>query len=408
MREGLSVGSTGDLIWIVDPTMTITLGGLSRATIFSTPNMIMLMERAAREALRPFLEEGEESVGIDVQVEHLGPAPLGAKVVGRAKVTSIDGNKIEFQVESFYGDQLIGRGKHRRAIIKLDRFLERLQHVPAFTQNPITPAEKRTNTMTIPKLETLQIQLKSKVAWVSLNRPTALNAVNVAMTSDLEALVAWLSNHREAVRVVILTGSGQAFCSGDDVKELPSLSIEAARALSLRQANLYLAFEQLPQPIIAAVNGPALGAGCVAAISCDFRIATHQATFGMPEIKLGWPPGYGISQLTNLVGKARALELCLIGDPISAKTAFEWGLVHQVVSTNQLLANAEKLANRLLAMPAEALRQTKGLLHGDEGQLPKVTHRADTEAYIRCLELPDSREGIRAFSEKRPPQFKGI
>jgi enoyl-CoA hydratase len=408
MREGLHVGSTGELIWIVDPTMTITLGGMSRATIFSTPNMIMLMERAAREALRPFLEEGEESVGIDVQVEHLGPAPLGAKVVGRAKATAIDGNKIEFQVESFYGDQLIGRGKHRRAIIKLDRFLERLQQSPSFAQNPISSAERRTNTMAIPRFEMLQIQVRDRIAWVTLNRRSALNAVNIAMTNDLEAIVAWLSSQREAVRVVVLTGSGQAFCSGDDVKELPSLTIDAARALSLQQANIYLAFEQLPQPIIAAVNGPALGAGCVATISCDFRIATHQALFGMPEIKLGWPPGYGIAQLTNLIGKARALELCLTGDPISAKTALEWGLVHEVVPTNQLLATAEKLANRLLAMPAEALRQTKWLLHNDEGQLPKVAHRADTEAYIRCLELPDSREGISAFAEKRPPQFKGI
>ncbi len=407
MRSGLSVGKSGELHWIVDPTMTITLGEIARATIFSTPNMIMLMERAAREALRPYLEEGEESVGIDVQVEHLGPASLGAKVVGSATVTAIDNRKIEFDVKAFCGDQLIGRGKHRRAIITLDRFLERLQQPPIHSPKASEALLKSSNTMPLPAFQTLQVRIENRIAWVTLNRPRSLNAVNVAMTTELDALVKWLFNHREAVRVVVLSGSGEAFCSGDDVKELPSLTLEQARALSLQQANIYLNFEQLPQPIIAAVNGPAYGGGCVAAYSCDFRIASHQARFGMPEIKLGWPPGYGISQLTNIVGKPRALELCLTGESISAQTALEWGLVQEVVPAHQLLARAQVLASKLLKMPAEALRQTKFLVHANEGQLPKVTHRADTEAYIRCLELPDSREGMTAFSEKRPPQFKG-
>jgi enoyl-CoA hydratase len=407
MRSGLTIGNTGELFWIVDPTMTITLGGNSRATIFSTPNMIMLMERAAREALRPYLEEGEESVGIDVNVEHLGPAPLGAKVVGRASVTAIDKRKIEFNVEAYHGDQLIGRGKHRRAVILLERFLERLPSSP--NPAPKTPetSHQSSRDMLLPTFQTLQVRIENRIAWVTLNRPKSLNAVNVAMTNELDAFVKWLFTQREAVRVVILTGSGDAFCSGDDVKELPSLSLDEARALSLQQANIYLTFEQLPQPIIAAVNGPAYGGGCVAAYSCDFRIASQQARFGMPEIKLGWPPGYGISQLTNIVGKPRALELCLTGESISAQTALEWGLVHQVVPRNQLLAKAQTLASKLLQMPAEALRQTKILAHADEGQLPKVTHRADTEAYLKCLQNPDSREGIAAFLEKRPPRFQG-
>ena len=185
------------------------------------------------------------------------------------------------------------------------------------------------------------------------------------------------------------------------------MSLEAARTLSLRQANLFLALEQLPQPVIAAVNGPAFGAGCVAAFSCDWRIAAHAARFAMPEIKLGWPPGYGIAQLTALVGKARALEMCLSGEAITAARALEWGLVNEVVSGTMLMKSAQQLAERLLLLPAEALRQTKRLVHLDEGQLPKVTHRADTEAYLRCLELPDAREGISAFVEKRSARFDG-
>jgi enoyl-CoA hydratase/carnithine racemase len=158
-------------------------------------------------------------------------------------------------------------------------------------------------------LATIQVELANPIAYVTLNRPQQLNAVNVQMTEDLERLVAWLKDHPAEVRVVILRGAGKAFCAGDDVKELPTLTIDQARALSLRQARVYLDFERLPQPIIAAIDGVAFGGGCVAAYSCDFRIATHHAQFGMPEILLGWPPGYGISQLTALVGKARALHL---------------------------------------------------------------------------------------------------
>ena len=189
--------------------------------------------------------------------------------------------------------------------------------------------------------------------------------------------------------------------------ELQGLSLDAARTLSLRQAQMYLAFERLPQPIIALVNGVAFGAGCVAAYSADLRIATHSARFAMPEIRLGWPPGYGIAQLTALVGKARALEMCLTGDPVSAAQALEWGLVNEVVPAMSLMKRGQQVAERLLAMPAAALRETKRLIHLDEGSQSKVSHRADTEAYVRCLELPDAQEGISAFSEKRTPRFNG-
>jgi enoyl-CoA hydratase/carnithine racemase len=178
--------------------------------------------------------------------------------------------------------------------------------------------------------------------------------------------------------------------------------------LSLRQANLYLAFERLPQPIMAVVNGVAFGGGCVAAMSCDFRLASHAARFAMPEITLGWPPGYGIAQLTALVGKARALELCLWGEPINARQAHEWGLINEVVPSAMLSKRASALARRLIELPAQAVRDTKRLVHADEGQLPKVTHRADTEAYLRCLELPDAQEGMAAFAEKRKPRFQGM
>jgi enoyl-CoA hydratase/carnithine racemase len=177
--------------------------------------------------------------------------------------------------------------------------------------------------------------------------------------------------------------------------------------LSLRQANLYLAFERLPQPLIAVVNGDAMGAGCVLANACDLRLASHAARFGMPEIRLGWPPGYGVAQLMATVGKARALELCLLGEPVSATDAHAWGLVNELVPGAMLQQRARSLAEAMLALPAQALRETKRLVHADEGTLPKITHHSDTQAYLRCLELADAQEGMRAFAEKRAPRFEG-
>ncbi len=405
MKSGLKSGDTGRLTWTVDASMIITLGGDSRATVFSTPNMILLMERAAREALRPYLEPGEESVGIEVNIQHIGGAGIGSTVVGVARVTSIDGRRISFDVEAYAEDRLIGKGTHSRAIVSVSRIVENLAKLSHDAGRAMNISA---NSGALSQLETVQMDVANRIATVTLNRPKSLNAVNVQMTEDIERLVGWLLGHPQDIRVVLLTGAGEAFCAGDDVKELRSLSLETARTLSHRQAEMYLAFERLPQPVIALVNGDAFGAGCVAAYSADMRIASHAARFAMPEIRLGWPPGYGIAQLTALVGKSRALEMCLMGEPISASKALEWGLVSEVVSGSTLMKRGQQIAEKMLQMPAEALRETKRLVHLDEGSQPKVAHRADTEAYLRCLESIDAREGLAAFSEKRPPRFTDV
>jgi len=404
MKSGLQVGHQGELVWTVDPLHTITLGlgTLTQVTVFATPSMIMLMERAAREALRPYLEPGEETVGVEVNVEHLAGAPLGASVRGVATVTAVEERRISFDLAAYHGERLLGRGRHTRALARVERLLENLSKI---APNPGGSMHTQPQTGELPAFTSLLVTIADKVATVTLNRPKSLNAVDTRMTAEFEQLAAWLAGHPEEVRVVILTSAGPAFCAGDDVKELGTLSVETARELSLRQARLYLAFESLPQPLIAAVNGPALGAGCVCAYSCDFRIASHAASFGMPEIKLGWTPGYGLAQLTALIGKARALDLCLTGRTITAREAHEWGLVHEVVSGSMLMESARKLAGQLLHMPALALRETKRVIHADEGPQPKTTHRLDTDAYIRCLQTPDAQEGLSAFREKRPPRF---
>jgi len=402
MKPGLQPGAIGELIWNVDSSMVITLGGDPRATVFSTPNMIMLMERSAREALRSYLEPGEESVGTDVQVQHVGGAGLGAVVRGEARVTQVDGKRVHFDITAWCGDRQIGLGKHTRALVRLDRLIENLekQSLEGLRAMSLAPNEG-----SLPSMQTLIAEQSGPVLTVTLNRPRSLNAVNAEMTSDFEKLVAWLLGHKEQVRVVLLRGAGEAFCAGDDIKELPGFTPEFARELSLRQAEMYLAWERLPQIVIALVHGDAMGGGCVAAYSADFRLASHDARFGMPEIKLGWPPGYGIAQLTNLVGKSRALEMCLLGEPLSAQKAYEWGLVHELIPRGQLDRKGMAWAERILKLPAEAIRQTKMLVHLDEGAQPKIAYRADTQAYIQCLQLSDATEGIRAFIEKRPANF---
>lgn len=409
MHATLQPGARAALTWQVGAERVIALGRSEPggAVVFSTPAMIELMEYAAREVLAPHLEPGEESVGSQVAVEHLAATPIGARVVGEAVVTKVDGRLIDFEITARDEADVIGRGTHRRAVIRLDRLRQKLGEKTArLAGGVLMPIETQANTGALPALETLVVDREGAVVTVTLNRPGKRNAVNRRMTEEWEQVNAWLAGHPD-VRVVIVRGAGEGFCAGDDVPEVGTLPLEEARTLSLRQARMYLAWEHLPQVFIAAVHGNALGGGCVLAYSCDLRVASVDAAFGMPEIRLGWPPGYGVAQLTALVGKARALQLCLTGEPVSARTAVKYGLVHEVVPRLRLHSAVHELAELLLRQPAEALRATKRLVHLDEGSTPKEAHLADTEAYLRCLALPDAQEGIAAFREKRPPRFRG-
>ena len=408
MKPGLSIGTTGKVDLIVGGSHVIHLGASQPigAIVFSTPSMINLMEYAAREALRPFLESSEESVGVNVTVEHLAATPLNAVVRAEATVTAMEGRLVDFQIAAFDDREQIGRGTHRRAVIQTGRFAEKLKEkVEILRGGSVVPSIVKPNPGELVPLKTLVVDREATLVTVTLNRPEKLNAVDRQMTSDWEQLNSWLAGHPE-IRVVILKGAGDAFCAGDDVKEVGTLDLNEATQLSHRQASLYLAWERLPQIFIAAVNGVAFGAGCVCAYSCDFRIASHSARFSMPEIKLGWPPGYGLAQLTALIGKARAIELCLTGKQITAQQGLNYGLVHDVVPQSRVLPAARELAQELLKQPAAALRLTKQLLHADEGVQSKQAYLADTAADIACLGQPDAKEGIAAFNEKRPPKFQ--
>jgi enoyl-CoA hydratase len=413
MRPGLALGHVGRLEWTVAAQHTIHLGqqlstkGRHGAVVFSTPNMILLMERAAKEALRTFLEDDEESVGTSVNVQHLAATPIGAKVRAEATVTGITDRAIDFDVVAFDALEPIGRGTHRRAVVQLEKVRRRLEDkIAKLPDGMLLPMNLKPNPNALPPLKTLLVAATGPLLSVTLNRPEQSNSISRELTNDWCQLVAYLAGHPE-LRVVTLTGAGRVFCAGSDIKGLRGLDKAAATELSHQHARMWLAIEQLPQVFIAKVNGPALGGGCVVAYSCDFRIAATSATFGMPEVLLGWPPGYGLAQLTALVGKARALELCLTGKTITAGQAQAYGLCHQVVPANQLNQTVDALVKTLLATPAAALRATKQLLHLDEPTQSKVAYLNDTAAYIDCLQTADAQEGIAAFVEKRPPKFQG-
>lgn len=407
MKSGLEIGAVTTLDLCVSGSDIIHLGAQQPdgAIVFSTPSMINLMEHAARNALTPFLEANEDSVGVNVHVEHLGATPLNAIVRAAAKITAVEGRFVDFEVSASDAREQIGRGTHRRAVIPLGRFAAKLKEkTRALPGGLVLPPPFEPNTNELAKLSTIAVDREGPIVTVTLNRSQKLNAIDRQMTGEFERLNAWLAGHRD-IRVVIVTGAGEAFSSGDDVKEVGTLELSEAHQLSLRQAQMYLAWERLPQIFIAAVNGVAFGAGCVCAYSCDFRIAAHAARFAMPEVRLGWPPGYGLSQLTALIGKARALELCLTANEITAAQAASYGLVNEVVPLSRVIPAAKELAQQLLTQPAEALRLTKQLLHADEGIQPKLAYLADSAAYIQCLGQPDAREGIAAFVAKRKPNF---
>jgi enoyl-CoA hydratase/carnithine racemase/predicted thioesterase len=367
--------------------------------------MILLMERTARAVIDPYLEAGEISVGVSVQVQHVAGTPIGATVVGEAVVSRLEGKLVHFEIVARDEVEVLGRGTHCRAVVGVSKVRQRLlEKQTKLTSGIVLPMLLDQASGPIANLPTIRVERTGAILQATLDRPQQLNAINSQMTSDWETLVAWLAKHTDDVRVVIISSQGNAFCAGADIIQLGGHSFEEATAISHRQARMFLAIESLPQVFIAAVHGPALGGGCVMACSCDFRIAASNATFAMPEVGLGWPPGYGIAQLTSIIGKSRAIDLCLTGRTLNANDAAEIGLVHRVVPGGQLAAAALSMAKKLLSMPRQALSETKRLVHAHQGEWIKSTYLADTAAYIRCLSTQDAREGLIAFQEKRPPK----
>jgi len=262
--------------------------------------------------------------------------------------------------------------------------------------------------MSSPRLENLLYEKKGPIAYVTLNRPKVLNALNQATWDDLRTA---FEDARDdaAVRGVILTGAGdKAFIAGADISELAHVTaVEAQESSSFGQAVLDL-IENLGKPVIAAVNGFALGGGCETAMACTIRVASENARLGQPEVKLGLIPGSGGTQrLPRLVGKGRALQLILSGETISAQEAYRIGLVNEVVPAADLITRAEAIlkqifSNAPLAVKFSLEAVNKGL---ETSQAEGLALEASF--FGLCAGTEDKNEGTQAFLQKRAPQFQG-
>lgn len=249
---------------------------------------------------------------------------------------------------------------------------------------------------------------KGAIAYVTLNRPKVLNALNAGTWEDLNTAFEAAQNDDE-VRGVILTGAGEkAFIAGADINELARLNaVEGEQSSSHGQAVLNLV-ENLGKPVIAAINGFALGGGCETAMACTIRIASETAKFGQPEVKLGVLPGAGGTQrLPRLVGKGRALQLILTGEIISAQEAYRIGLVNEVVPVANLVPRAEAILKQIFSNAPLAVRYSLEAVNKGSQTSQDEGLALEASFFGLCAGTEDKKEGTSAFLEKRPAKFQG-
>lgn len=256
--------------------------------------------------------------------------------------------------------------------------------------------------------ENLLYDVADGIATVTVNRPKALNALNQATLKELLCCFAGIADD-DQVKTVILTGSGEkAFVAGADISEMQPLDAGAAREFALLGHGLAAAIETLPKPVIAAVNGFALGGGCELALCCDIRLAGDNARFGQPEVNLGVIPGFGGTQrLARLVGKGLASELIFTGDMIDAAEAHRIGLANKVYPAEELLPAARKMAAKIISKGPVAVTYAKAALRdGLETDLARAC-AMEADLFALCFASADQKEGMQAFLEKRPAAFSG-
>lgn len=256
--------------------------------------------------------------------------------------------------------------------------------------------------------EMLIFETRAGIAYVTINRPQKLNALNHKAIHELAACFDRIARTPEVLGV-ILTGAGEkAFAAGADISELAALTPTEARDKALEGQALMNRIESLGKPVVAAVNGFALGGGCELAMACTFRIASESARFGQPEVRLGIIPGYaGTQRLPRLVGKGHALDLILSGEPIGAQEAWRIGLVNQVVSSTELIPASESLVQKILANGPVAVRYAIEAVNRGLEMAEAEGEQLEASLFGLCCATSDMKEGTRAFLEKRPAIFKG-
>ena len=256
--------------------------------------------------------------------------------------------------------------------------------------------------------QTLLLEVRDHVAVLTINRPDKLNALNDQVVADLAQAARGLKADA-AVRGVILTGAGpKAFVAGADIGDLARQGVMDGRARALKGQRMLEAFERMGKPVLAAVNGFALGGGCELAMACHIRIASENARFGQPEVSLGITPGYGGTQrLPRIVGKGNALYMVLTGEHVNAPDALRMGLVSKVVPSDQLMTEAMKLMQAIVAKGPLALALTmEAVERGLETTLEEGL-RIEADAFGLVASSADMKEGLTAFLEKRAPRFEG-
>jgi enoyl-CoA hydratase len=250
----------------------------------------------------------------------------------------------------------------------------------------------------------LKTTVTEGIATVTLSRPQALNALNSRFFEEMDALLAELGA-RDDVKVLIITGEGKAFAAGADIAEMAQKTQREGQEFSRAGQKTFRSLELFAKPVIAAVNGFALGGGCELALACDIRVASAKAKFGQPEVNLGVIPGYAATQrLPRLIGLGNALYLLLSAEMIGAEEALRMGLVQKVVDPDQLLAAAEELAKTIAAKGPRAVRLVKQVARKGFLMDFEAGCALESEAFGSLFEN-EAAEGMRAFLEKRPPKW---
>lgn len=260
---------------------------------------------------------------------------------------------------------------------------------------------------TIAMSENITTKIENGILYITINRETKLNALNIATLQDIKTAVIAIYDNKE-VKGVILTGAGvKAFAAGADIAEFANFNVEEGTRMSADGHAVLTAIEKCPKPVIAAVNGFALGGGCELAMACHIRIAAENAKFGQPEVNLGLVPGYaGTQRLSQLVGRGRALELLVTGDVINASEAFRIGLVNQVVPADQLIIKCEEILNKVKTKAPLAIASVIRCVnaHYDKNM---DGNNVEINEFGNFFGSEDFKEGTHAFLEKRAANFKG-
>lgn len=254
--------------------------------------------------------------------------------------------------------------------------------------------------------ETLLVEVEQHICIITINRPDKLNALNKTVMEELSKAIDEVYNNAD-IKSAIITGSGsKAFVAGADITEFQGLSKEQGMALAKKGHDIFFRIENAPKPIVAAVNGFALGGGCELALSCHFMIASDNAKFGQPEVNLGLIPGYGGTQrLVQVAGRSRAMELIMSGKLITAKEAQSYGMVNEVVTPEELLPKVKEILQTIQSKApiaiANIIKCINNFDHTQKG------YDLEVQKFGECFATEDMQEGAAAFLEKRKPVFKG-